>query len=104
MDKIIKLLDAGFTRDEILQMVGAQEPQPAEIPAAEPVQPTAEEPAPAPAPDISDEKYEALTEELTSLKKLVQDTNLKVRSYDNQPKAKTASDIIAELIDPRLNA
>lgn len=102
MDKIIKLLDAGFTRDEILQMTGASEPQPEETPAPVAEAPAPEEPA-EPA-EVSDEKYEALTEELASLKKLVQDTNLKVRSYDNQPKPKTASDIIAELIDPRLNA
>lgn len=102
MDKIIKLLDAGFTKDEILQMTGAAAPQPEETPAPVAEAPVPEEPA-EPA-EVSDEKYEALTEELASLKKLVQDTNLKVRSYDNQPKAKTASDIIAELIDPRLNA
>ena len=45
-EEIIKLLDAGYTREEILQM-DEHEPEPAPEPEPEP------EPAPAPAPDMS---------------------------------------------------
>ena len=99
MDKIIKLLDAGFTKDEIMKMVEQPVETAAEIPepeqTAEPVQ--AEQPA------ENTDRISELTEEITSLKKLVQDQNLQARTYGEQPQHKTAADIIAGLIDPRLN-
>ena len=101
MDKIIKLLDAGFTKEEILRMT---EQQPAEAAAeiAEPEQTAEPVPAELPAEDNHD-RISELTEEITSLKKLVQDQNLQARTYGEQPQQKSAADIIAGLIDPRLN-
>lgn len=100
MDKIIKLLDAGFTKEEILKMTEQPAEAAAEIPepekTAEPVQ--AEQPA-----EENNDRISELTEEITSLKKLVQDQNLQARTYGEQPQQKSAADIIAGLIDPRLN-
>lgn len=107
MDKLIKLIDAGFNKDEIMQLIGATT-QPIETTKeVETVEENIEEEAPTETgAELEDSKeaetIKALTDEVASLRKLVQKTNLQNATISEQPKEITASDIIASLIDPTI--
>ena len=115
VDEIIKLLDAGYTKDEISAMVVNQEPQ--QFPAdQQPEQPGDQQPEPeqpeAPADNIDSVNAEvtALRDELTStrqqlaqLVKQMQSNNLKTASVNILPESdleKKTDDAMAELIRP----
>lgn len=87
--EIIKLLDAGYTREEILQM-DSKEPEPA--PESEP------EPAPEPAPDPAEsimkevkDMFAEMRKELTAMNIL----NSRQQGDHNEPE-----DILANIINP----
>lgn len=86
-NEIIKLLDAGYTRDEILQM-DAKEPEPAPEPDPEP------EPAPDPTAAIMTEVKEMFAEmrkELTAMNIM----NSRMQDDHTEPE-----DILANIINP----
>lgn len=91
-NEIIKLLDAGYSREEILQM-DAKEPEPA--PESEP------EPAPEPAPDPAaaimtevKDMFAEMRKELTAMNIM----NSRQQDDHNEPE-----DILANIINPTKN-
>lgn len=98
---IISLLDAGYSREEISELLSgqnAEEPveEPAEdIPAEDPAEPE-ETPEPVPGPD----EVEKLKEEVKTLKAMIQRQNLKQTKVEKIESEPTASEILARLINP----
>lgn len=88
-NEIIKLLDAGYSREEILQM-DSKEPEPAPEPEPEP----APEPAPDPTAAIMTEVKDMFAEmrkELTAMNIM----NSRLQDDHNEPE-----DILANIINP----
>lgn len=83
VEDIIKLIDAGYTKEDI-QAMNAPEPEPEAAPAPAP------DPAPAPAPD---EKMSAMLQEIKDLKKAVYAMNI---MNTDVPAQKSVDDILAE--------
>ena len=110
-NEIIKLLDAGYTKDEITAMEN-QEQQPADQQPERPddQQPEPEQPEPADNNDSVNAEVSALREELTStrqqltqLVKQMQSSNLKTASVNILPESdleKKTDEAMAELIRP----
>jgi hypothetical protein len=98
MTELLKLVDAGFTKQEILQLAGAAQ-NPKEEPKSEP----APQPEPAPAQQepqqTSQPAYDmsALLAKMDEMTKAVQASNI---AADRQPKQETADDILAAIIRP----
>lgn len=89
--EIIKLLDAGYTREEILAM---DAPAPAD---PEPA-PTDPEPAPAdPAPDQLTTAIQEMKSAFAEMRKEITAMNI---MSSRQPDPKTPEDIIANIINP----
>ena len=89
-NEIIKLLDAGYSREEILQM-DVKEPEPAPEPEPEP------EPAPDPMASIMTEvkdMFADLRKELTAMNIM----NSRQQDDHNEPE-----DILAQIINPTKN-
>ena len=107
-DTLVRLLDAGFTKDEIMQLTGSQPaPEPApepEKPApeqeAEPEQPAPEQPAPE--TGETDKRLTAIENNIAQLVKAVQLNNLKNDSFGSVPDSlETQTDkIMAGIIRP----
>ena len=113
-DDLIKLINAGFTHDEIMQLTAGapaapeapQEASPAEDPTAE--DPTAEsEPGAAPeispktAPEASGETdyINTLRSEINDLRKLIQKNNvMTAEQQSSRTTQKTDTDIIANIL------
>lgn len=105
LEEVIKLLDAGYSKDEIQALNGSDtvEPEPAADP--EPTtapDPEEDEPAPAPAPEPADKTLDivnALAQQVASLTKTIQRSNL---LYSQQPaqETDTAERILANIINP----
>jgi hypothetical protein len=98
MTELLKLVDAGFTKQEILQLAGAaqdpkEEPKSEPAPQPEPA-PAQQEPQQTPQPvyDMS-----ALLAKMDEMTKAVQASNI---AADRQPKQETADDILAAIIRP----
>ena len=83
LEDIIKLIDAGYTKEDI-QAMNAPDPEPELAPAPAP------DPAPAPAPD---ENMSAMLQELKDLKKAVYAMNI---MNTDVPAPKSVDDILAE--------
>lgn len=102
-EDILKLVNAGFSKSEIMAICGQQiqeaapapepEPEPAPDPVPDP------EPQPAPAPDPASEAIAKLTQQVTNLTNLVQKSNL-LRSEQPVIKETKPEDIIASIIYP----
>lgn len=92
-NEIIKLLDAGYTREEILQM-DTKEPEPEPAPEPEP----SPEPEPAPSMDsiMTDVKdmFAEMRKELTAMNIM----NSRLQDDHNEPE-----DILANIINPTKN-
>lgn len=116
-DTLVRLLDAGFTKDEIMKLTETQpapEPkQPAPEPSPEPEQPAPapEQPAPEqetepeqPAPETgeTDKRLSAIENNIAQLVKAVQMNNLKNDSFGSVPDSlETQTDkIMAAIIRP----
>lgn len=91
-EEIIKLLDAGYTRDEILSMQEEPTPEPA------PQEPDSAEPEPAPAEDVS-EVVKEMRELFSEMKKEFTAFNI-MSARQPAESEKTTDDIIAEIINP----
>lgn len=91
-DEIIKLLDAGYSREEIMSM--NEEPTP--------------EPAPEPAPEPTPEPSGSNENEMSDLVKEMRDAFSEMKKEfiafnimsSRQPEEKTPEDIIANIINP----
>ena len=92
---IIKLLDAGYSRDEILAM--KEEPAPAD---PEP-EPAPADPAPAPADPAADVMKE-MKEMFAEMKKELTAMNI-MNSRQGSDDVKTGEDILASIINPVRN-
>ena len=118
-DTLVRLLDAGFTKDEIMQLTGSQpapepapEPEkPAPEPAPEPEKPAPEQEAepeqpapeqPAPETGETDKRLTAIENNIAQLVKAVQLNNLKNDSFGSVPDSlETQTDkIMAGIIRP----
>ena len=91
-EEIIKLLDAGYSRDEILKMQDA----PAEEP--DPEEPKPEEPAPVSMDAIMSEVKDMFAE----MKKELTAMNI-LNSRQSAEESKTSEDILASIINPTKN-
>ena len=109
-NEILKLLDAGYTKDEISAMDG-QEQLPAEQPETAPAEQPEEQPeAPAENTDSVNAEVSALKDELSNtrqqlaqLVKQMQSSNLKTASVNILPEAdldRKTDEAMAELIRP----
>lgn len=86
IEEIIKLIDAGYTKEDIQSMAApAPEPEPAPAPAPDP--------APAPAADTAPNDMSAMLQELKDLKKAVYAMNI---MNTDVPAQKSVDDILAE--------
>ena len=103
-EKLFKLIDAGFTRDDIMQIISKStvagpdpEPQPAE-PEPQPAEP---EPQPA-EPDIS-AKFDSI---IAKVDKMVEDIHALNLAAARQPEPQKVKpeDILAEIIYPKQKA
>ena len=91
-EEIIKLLDAGYTRDEILSMQEEPAPEPA------PQEPDPQELEPAPTEDVS-EVVKEMRELFSEMKKEFTAFNI-MSARQPAESEKTTDDIIAEIINP----
>lgn len=94
-EEIIKLLDAGYSREEILAM--KEEPAPAQDP-----EPTPDDPEPAPAPDPAADVMKEMKEMFAEMKKELTAMNI-LNSRQESDEVKTGEDILASIINPVKN-
>ena len=94
-EEIIKLLDAGYSRDEILAM--KEEPAPAPDP-----EPTPADPEPAPAPDPAADVMKELKGMFAEMKKELTAMNIMYSRQDSD-EVRTGEDILASIINPVKN-
>lgn len=88
IEDIIKLIDAGYTKEDIQAMNNAPEPEPAPAPEPEQTPAPAAAPEPSPSADMS-----AMLQELKDLKKAVYAMNI---MNTDVPAPKSVDDILAE--------
>ena len=98
LDDIIKLANAGYTKEDICKLTQAGEPAPAPAPAPDPA------PAPAPnnpepAPDGTD-PLQAIQTQIETLRQMMQINNMLTVNQTGTPKERTIDDIFAEIINP----
>ena len=100
-----KMLDAGFTKDEILSLVGT-EPKPEPVPDPEPdptPEPTPEpEPDPTPAPDPMEKRLDGIESKIADLVKAMQLNNRQNDSIKTTPETveQNADRALSEIIRP----
>lgn len=110
LNEIMKLVDAGFTKDEILAMTAEpekkespadpekeKEPEPA--PADPDPKPAAPAPAPAPAQPEQKSQLDILIEKVQELSNQVITNNINTQSIDPSQR-RTDEDILAAVINP----
>lgn len=109
--ELMKLVNAGFTKQEILAITGQLNAEPSPEPAKDPdpvpePEPTkAPDPVPEPAkapdpvPDPTQSALDQLTAQVTKLTTLVQRSNI-LNSEQPELKQQTAEDIVASIIFP----
>ena len=95
-NEIIKLLDAGYSREEILAM--KEEPAPAPDPEPTP----APDPEPTPAPDPAADVMKEMKEMFAEMKKELTAMNI-MYSRQESDEVKTGEDILASIINPVKN-
>ena len=108
---ILRMIDAGFTKDEIMSMVTATvsasqsisesvEEVPEEViaEAEKPAEKTAEPSA----EDKTAEMFKSLSDEIAAVKKEVFKYNIRNKAVESQPQ-ESPSDILAGLINPNFN-
>ncbi len=101
VNEIMKLLDAGYTKEEIsaLDAEPAPEPKPAPDPKPEPAPAPEAKPEPAPAPDAEPTLADVL-KQMARLTATIQANALAQTQINGQPKQPTAEDMIAQIIRP----
>ena len=111
IDQIMKLLDAGYTKEEIAALTSDPEPAP-EVkpepvpPAPEPEVKTDPEPAPEPEPaaDQTGARLDALEKSIASLIKTIQVSNVNNKNIQTLPNdtTKIVDDAMASIIRPTI--
>ena len=98
-EEIIKLLDAGYTREEILEMDKEPAPEDKKDPAPEDKKDPAPEDKKDPAPDMSGmmEEMKTMFSDLT--KELIASNIMRSRQDGDDPE----EDIIAKIINPKID-
>lgn len=101
LERLYKLIDAGFTRDEIMRLAGYDK-----TPATAPAPATAPEPtpAPAPAPEPAPNPFAETLKEINATLKQMQMAN--IGASNNQPPRNdddVANDFLAAIINPPTN-
>lgn len=89
-----KLINAGFTDEEISTIIGAT----ASAPTPEPTPEPAPEPTPAPAPEPNNSD---LIKAIQSLETTIRASNLVNSVLPTIDTQKTADDVLAKMLDPR---
>lgn len=95
-DQLMKLLDAGFTKDEIMALNGTQEPAPQPEPEPEPAPAPQPEPQPEPAPAPQNDQA-AILAKLEELNQTIIRSNI---NNSRQPEQESVDDILATIIRP----
>ena len=105
-EQLIKLLDAGFTKDEIMALNGTPapapqtepepDPEPAPQPEPEPDPEPAPQPEPAPAPAPQNDQA-AILAKLEELNQTIIRSNI---NNSRQPETESVDDILATIIRP----
>ena len=99
---IISLLDAGYSREEIAELISAPAEAEAPVEAAEETaaEPEAEKAAEAPTAQDNSAEIEELKNEIQELKALIKKQNLKAARIEEAPKQDDAVTILARLVNP----
>ena len=97
-EQLMKLLDAGFTKAEIMELNGTQEPapQPEPEPEPEPAPQPEQEPQPEPAPAPQNDQA-AILAKLEELNQTIIRSNI---NNSRQPETESVDDILATIIRP----
>lgn len=101
-EDILKLIDAGFSRDEIIAMNDPADPEPVKEPTVDPEPEQTPEPqqAPAPAEDPNTKRYDELLQAVQKLTGAIQAGNI-LNSNNRAEETKTAEQIMAEVLLPQ---
>ena len=103
-DQLMKLLDAGFTKEEIMALNGTPAPAPQPEPEPAPAPQSEPEPAPQPEPEPHPEPAPApQNDQAAILAKLEELNQTIIRSNINnsrQPETESVDDILATIIRP----
>ena len=105
-ESILKLVDAGFTHDEILALAGTAQPEEAQPPKdeapaqPEPIKEQPAQPAPEPAADPNAARYTELLEAMQKLTGAIQAGNILNSSNREDPQL-SPEDILAEVVNPK---
>ena len=101
VDDILKLVNAGFTKAEIMQLGAAPASDPAPTPENDPAPAPEKEPAPAPAPeDLTQKLLNGITGQLQALTSAVQANNIRgANAPANGPE--TTEDIIKGMFESK---
>lgn len=103
---VLKLVEAGFSHDEILALAGTAQPTEAEPPKEEapaqpePVKEQPAQPAPEPAADPNAARYTELLEAMQKLTGAIQAGNILNSSNRDDPQL-SPEDILAEVVNPK---
>lgn len=103
LEKIFKLVDAGFTKEEIIKLSGSGDPkeEPKEEPKEDPKkeEPAKEEPKKEPAEDPTHDMLKLIADKFDELKSSIQQNNIN-NSNNKMAEAKTSEELLAEIINP----
>lgn len=101
-EDILKLINAGFSHDEIIALDVPANPEPVKEPAVDPEPEQAPEPqqAPAPAEDLNEKRYDELLQAVQKLTGAIQAGNI-LNSNNRAEETKTAEQIMAEVLLPQ---
>lgn len=108
IDKVFKLIDAGFTKDEILALTKDPEEKPEEKP-EEAASPAEQKPASAPAEEKKPEEQqpsemELLRKELEGIREDLRKRALLEDGFRPQDSRAAAEDVLASIINPPLQS
>lgn len=97
-EQLMKLLDAGFTKAEIMALNGTQEPAPQPEPEPEPAPAPQPEPEPQPEPAPAPQNDQAaILAKLEELNQTIIRSNI---NKSRQPETESVDDILATIIRP----
>ena len=102
LEKIFKLVDAGFTKEEIIKLSGSGDPkeEPKEEPEEEPKEePAKEEPKKEPAADPTHDMLKLIADKFDELKTTIQQDNIN-KTNNKMVGEKTPEELFAEVINP----
>lgn len=100
-EEVIKLLDAGYSRDEILAMKEEPAPAPGPEPTPKDPEPAPKDPEPAPAPDPAADVMKEMKEMFAEMKKELTAMNI-LNSRQESDDVRTGEDVLANIINPTM--